>query len=44
MVGTSELAGMVISLGGNELSADADTKRALLNYIMAFPVALKVRS
>ncbi|CAA6673354.1 unnamed protein product [Spirodela intermedia] len=35
------LAGMVISLGSSEHSVDADTKRALLSYIMAFPVALK---
>ncbi|CAA7410579.1 unnamed protein product [Spirodela intermedia] len=41
MVGTNELAGMVISLGSSEHSVDADTKRALLSYIMAFPVALK---
>ena len=37
--GTHELAGMVIALSGNELSADAGTKKALLSYIMAFPVA-----
>ncbi|XP_078445828.1 voltage-dependent chloride channel 1, chloroplastic-like [Wolffia australiana] len=41
MAGTSELAGMVMSSGGCELSADADTRKALLSYIMAFPVALK---
>ena len=33
---------MVIALSGNELAADAGTKKALLSYIMAFPVALKV--
>ncbi|MQL91941.1 hypothetical protein Taro_024572, partial [Colocasia esculenta] len=41
MAGTSDLAGMVMSVDAGELSVDVGTKRALLNYIMAFPVALK---
>ncbi|CAA7410582.1 unnamed protein product [Spirodela intermedia] len=36
MTGTSELSGMVISLGSSGLSVDAYTKKALLNYIMDY--------
>ncbi|XP_042397970.1 UPF0187 protein At3g61320, chloroplastic-like isoform X2 [Zingiber officinale] len=39
MAGASELAGMVMSTRGAE--EDSIVKHSLLNYIMAFPVALK---
>ncbi|XP_074591951.1 voltage-dependent chloride channel 1, chloroplastic-like isoform X1 [Curcuma longa] len=39
MAGASELAGMVMSTKGAE--EDSRVKQSLLNYIMAFPVALK---
>lgn len=40
----SEMAGLVISSMARvrSITEDAGIKRALLNYIMAFPVALKV--
>ncbi|KAH7662995.1 Bestrophin/UPF0187 protein [Dioscorea alata] len=41
MAGADELAGMVISMGARDGGVDAGVRRALLNYIMAFPVALK---
>ncbi|XP_008806803.1 UPF0187 protein At3g61320, chloroplastic-like isoform X1 [Phoenix dactylifera] len=41
VAGANELAGMVISGRGHNGGADAGVRRALLNYIMAFPVALK---
>lgn len=40
MAGASELAGIVMSVKGRE--DDAGVKRSLLNYIIAFPMALKV--
>ncbi|KAG1355052.1 putative UPF0187 protein, chloroplastic [Cocos nucifera] len=42
VAGANELAGMVMSVRGNNCGADAGVRRDLLNYIMAFPVALKV--
>lgn len=40
MAGASELAGMVMTTKAAE--EDSRVKQSLLNYIMAFPLALKV--
>lgn len=44
VAGASEMAGIVISAAGLGRSGGEDSgiRRALLSYIMAFPVALKV--
>jgi hypothetical protein len=43
LAGAAELAGMVMHRGGDERGDEEPGRGALLNYILAFPVALKVR-